>query len=76
LIKENSMLSSEQRTLFTECKEFMTSVPEGSWGGRPEWRSVLLQRIDSTLIADDQQQEMLGGIRGALTRWLSKGKAP
>ncbi len=70
------MLSSEQRTLLSECKEFMASVPDGSWGGRPEWRSVLVQRIESTLLGDAQQAEMIGGIRGALTRWLSKSKAP
>jgi hypothetical protein len=70
------MLSAEQRTLLTESKEFMESVHAGEWGGRPEWRDVLVQRITTTLTADDQQQEMIGGLRGALTRWLSKSKAP
>jgi len=70
------MLSAEQRTLLTECKEFMESVHAGEWGGRPEWRDVLVQRIDASLAADNQQQEMIGGLRGALTRWLSKNKAP
>jgi hypothetical protein len=52
----------------------MESVHAGEWGGRPEWRDVLTQRITGTLTADDQQQEMIGGLRGALTRWLSKSK--
>jgi hypothetical protein len=68
------MLSSEQRTLLTECKEFMDSVHNGEWGGRPEWRDVLVSRITSTLAADAEQAEMIGGLRGALTRWLSKSK--
>jgi hypothetical protein len=70
------MLSAEQKTLLTECKEFMNSVHNGEWGGRPEWRDVLVQRIDATLVAEAQQAEMIGGLRGALTRWLSGNKQP
>jgi hypothetical protein len=47
-------------------------VQPGSWNGRPEWRDVLVSRIVSTLAKDAERSEMVGGIRGALTRWLSK----
>ena len=70
------MLSAEQRTLLTELKEFCDSVHAGEWGGRPEWRDVLTARITSTLASDADQQEMIGGLRGALTRWLSGKKQP
>jgi hypothetical protein len=68
------MLSEEQRLLLLETKEFLTVVHAGEWNGRPEWRDVLVSRIISTLAKDAEQTEMIGGIRGALTRWLSKGK--
>jgi len=66
------MLSEEQRLLMIEVREFMEGLPAGSWSGRPEWRDVLVSRIISTLAKDAERSEMVGGIRGALTRWLSK----
>lgn len=68
------MLSAEQRALLTECKEFMDSVQVGAWGGRPEWRDVLAARITATLASDSEQAEMIGGLRGAFTRWLGGKK--
>jgi hypothetical protein len=66
------MLSEEQRLLMIEVREFMEGLPAGSWTGRPEWRDVLVSRIVSMLAKDAEQAQMIGGIRGALTRWLSK----
>lgn len=66
------MLSEEQRLLLLELREFCDAVHNGEWSGRPEWRDALVTRIISTLAKDTEQTEMIGGIRGALTRWLSK----
>jgi len=68
------MMSPDQRMLLGEIKEFMASVQDGAWTGRPEWRAVLTSRIDTALAADAEQEAMIGGIRGALTRWLNRGK--
>jgi hypothetical protein len=68
------MLSPDQRLLLGELKEFLTALPAEVAPGRPEWRAVLMTRIDTTLAADAEQEAMIGGIRGAFTRWLSKGK--
>ena len=70
------MLSADQRALLTECREFIDNVTDGAWQGRPEWRAVLVSRIATTHASDSEQQEMIGGLRGALTRWLSGKKQP
>jgi hypothetical protein len=66
------MLSEEQRLLLLEVREFLTGVHDGEWAGRPEWRDVLVSRIISTLAKDAEQTEMVSGIRGAFSRWLSR----
>jgi hypothetical protein len=58
--------------LLGELKEFLGALPTDVTVGRPEWRAVLMSRIDMTLAEDAEREQMIGGIRGAFTRWLSK----
>jgi len=67
------MLSPDQRMLLGELKEFLSALPAEVTVGRPEWRAVLMSRIDTTLAADAEREAMVGGIRGMFTKWFNKG---
>jgi hypothetical protein len=66
------MLSTEQQQLLHELKEFLYSVAPDALPGRPGWRDTLITRINETLAKDAEYDATMSGIKGALTRWLSK----
>lgn len=65
-------MAADLRMLLEETKDFMRSVPEGSWAGRPQWREDLITRLDNVIDADAEREEMMGGLRGTLMRLLGK----
>lgn len=65
-------MAADLRMLLEETKDFMRSVPEGSWGGRTQWREDLITRLDSVIDADAEREETPSGLRGTLIRLLAR----